>query len=148
MRYHRIIIMTDADVDGSHIRTLLLTFFHRRMPGIIQSGRTLIACPPLYLVSRGRQKVYAYDENEKDIIASKLTTSRGSPNIQRYKGLGEMNADQLWDTTMNPENRKMMQVSIHDASKAGELISMLMGDQVAPRRNFIQTHALEAHLDI
>ena len=148
MRYHRIIIMTDADVDGSHIRTLLLTFFHRRMPGIIQSGRMLIACPPLYLVSRGRQKVYAYDEKEKEIITSKLTTSRGAPSIQRYKGLGEMNADQLWDTTMNPENRKMMQVSIGDASQAGELISMLMGDQVAPRRNFIQTHALEAQLDV
>ena len=148
MRYHRIIIMTDADVDGSHIRTLLLTFFHRRMPGIIQSGRMLIACPPLYLVSRGRQKIYAYDENEKEVIASKLTTSRASPSIQRYKGLGEMNADQLWDTTMNPENRKMMKVTINDISEASELMSMLMGDLVAPRRSFIQTHALEAHLDV
>ena len=148
MRYHRIIIMTDADVDGSHIRTLLLTFFHRRMPGLIQSGRLLIACPPLYLVSRGRQKVYAYDESEKESITKRLTTARSAPHIQRYKGLGEMNADQLWDTTMNPQHRKMMTVTLDDLSETGELISMLMGEQVAPRRNFIQTHALEAQLDI
>ena len=148
MRYHHVIIMTDADVDGSHIRTLLLTFFHRRMPGLIQSGRLLIACPPLYLVSRGRQKAYAYDEAEKEEIANRLTTSRTIPHIQRYKGLGEMNADQLWDTTMDPNVRKMMRVTIDDISETSETISMLMGEQVAPRRTFIQTHALEANLDI
>ena len=148
MRYHSIIIMTDADVDGSHIRTLLLTFFHRRMPGLIQSGRLLIACPPLYLVSQGRNKVYAYDEKEKDTLSARLTTSRGNPHLQRYKGLGEMNAEQLWDTTMDPSTRKMLRVVMDDVSETGELISMLMGNQVPPRRTFIQTHALQARLDV
>ena len=148
MRYHSIIIMTDADVDGSHIRTLLLTFFHRRIPGLIQSGRLHIACPPLYLVSRGHNKVYAYDEKEKDALAARLTTSRANPHIQRYKGLDEMNAEQLWDTTMDPLARNTLRVVHDDASETGELISMLMGDQVPHRRTFIQTHALEAKLDV
>ena len=149
MRYHRIIIMTDADVDGSHIRTLLLTFFHRRMPGMIQSGRLYIACPPLYLVARGRTKVYAYDDDEKDHLVKRMTTARANPHIQRYKGLGEMNADQLWETTMNPDARKMLQVSMHDIQETNDTMNMLMGEQVAPRKAFITTNARSvANLDV
>ena len=148
MRYHRVIIMTDADVDGSHIRTLLLTFFHRRMPGLIQSGRLYIACPPLYLVSRGRNRVYCYDEAEKDRVARRMTTSRSVPHIQRYKGLGEMNPDQLWETTMNPDHRKMLQVTIDDLSITNDTVAMLMGEEVRPRKAFIFSNAASANLDI
>ena len=149
MRYHRIIIMTDADVDGSHIRTLLLTFFHRRMPGIIQSGRLYIACPPLYLVARGRNRAYAYDDGEKDRLIKRMSTARATAHLQRYKGLGEMNPDQLWETTMNPDNRKMLQVTMDDVSDTNDTITMLMGEEVAPRKSFITTNAHQvANLDI
>ena len=144
MRYHRVIIMTDADVDGSHIRTLLLTFFHRRMPGIIPSGRLYIACPPLYLVSRGRNRAYAFDEAEKDRLVSRMTTARANPHLQRYKGLGEMNDQQLWDTTMDPDNRKMLRVTLDDLTETNDTISMLMGEQVAPRKSFITSNARQA----
>ena len=144
LRYHKIIIMTDADVDGSHIRTLLLTYFQRRMPQLIADNHLYIACPPLYLVSRGRQKAYAYDDEQKDHLMERMSTARGQAHLQRYKGLGEMNAEQLWDTTMNPDNRRMMLVSCPDAGEAGDTIRLLMGDEVAPRRTFIQTHALDA----
>ena len=144
LRYHKIIIMTDADVDGSHIRTLLLTYFQRRMPQLIAGSHLYIACPTLYLVSRGRQKAYAYDDEQKDHLMVRMSTARGQAHLQRYKGLGEMNAEQLWDTTMNPDNRRMMLVSCPDAGEAGDTIRLLMGDEVAPRRTFIQTHALDA----
>ena len=149
MRYHRVIIMTDADVDGSHIRTLLLTFFHRRMTEIIPSGRLFIACPPLYLIARGRNRAYAFDEKEKDRLVKKLSTARTSAHIQRYKGLGEMNPDQLWETTMDPSSRKMLQVTLDDLSSTNDTISMLMGDQVPPRKSFIISNArLVSNLDI
>ena len=148
IRYGRIIIMTDADVDGSHIKTLLLTFFHRRMPELIQRGHLYIACPPLYLVSRARSRVYAYDEDEKDAAVKRLG-ARGTPNIQRYKGLGEMNADELWDTTMDPEKRKMMQVRVGDLEDAHETFTVLMGEAVAPRKKFIEENAASvSNLDI
>ena len=136
--------MTDADVDGSHIRTLLLTYFQRRMPQLISGGHLYIACPPLYLVSRGRQKAYAYDEAQKEHLMSRFSTARSEAHLQRYKGLGEMNAEQLWDTTMNPDNRRMLTVSCPDHGEASETIRLLMGNEVAPRRQFIQTHALDA----
>ena len=149
MRYHRVIIMTDADVDGSHIRTLLLTFFHRRMSAIIPSGRLFIACPPLYLVARGRTRAYAFDDTEKDQLVKRMSTARATPHIQRYKGLGEMNPDQLWDTTMNPDNRKMLQVTLDDLSETNDTVSMLMGDEVAPRKSFITSNARQvARLDV
>ena len=149
LRYHKIIIMTDADVDGSHIRTLLLTYFQRRMPRLIRDGHLYIAVPPLYQVKRGRQSAYAYDDEDKDRLVRRMTTARGEPHLQRYKGLGEMNADQLWETTMNPDNRRMLQVQCPDAADASETIRLLMGEEVAPRRRFIQNNALSAaHLDI
>ena len=148
MRYHRIIIMTDADVDGSHIRTLLLTYFHRRMPGLIPAGRLYIACPPLYLVSRGRNRVYCYDEDEKDQAAKRMTTSRSAAHIQRYKGLGEMNPDQLWETTMNPEQRKMLQVTLGDLADTNDTMAMLMGDEVRLRKSFIENNARTANIDV
>ena len=149
MRYHRVIIMTDADVDGSHIRTLLLTFFHRRMTSIIPSGRLFIACPPLYLVARGRTRAYAFDEAEKDRLVKRMSTARATPHIQRYKGLGEMNPEQLWETTMNPDNRKMLQVTLDDVTEANDTVSMLMGEEVAPRKSFITSNARQvAHLDV
>ena len=141
MRYHRVVIMTDADVDGSHIRTLLLTFFHRRMPGLIASGRLYIACPPLYQVSRGRTKAYAYDESQKESLMQRLSTPRAQPHLQRYKGLGEMNAEQLWETTMDPEARKMLQVTLDDTHEVNETMTMLMGEVVAPRKAFIFANA-------
>ena len=148
LRYARIIIMTDADVDGSHIKTLLLTYFHRRMPELITYGHLYIACPPLYLVSRARTKIYAYDEGQKEAAVKRLST-RGTPHIQRYKGLGEMNPDELWETTMDPINRKMLQVKVGDIEDAEEAFTVLMGDAVAPRKQFIEENAKKvANLDI
>ena len=148
LRYHRIIIMTDADVDGSHIRTLILTFFFRHMRELIEEGYLYIAQPPLYKITAGRDSHYAYSEGEREGIMVQLK-GRRSVNIQRYKGLGEMNAEQLWETTMDPEKRTLLRVEIDDAASADETFSMLMGDVVAPRRNFIQTNALEVkNLDV
>jgi DNA gyrase subunit B len=139
IRYHRIIIMTDADVDGAHIRTLLLTLFYRHFPEIIEKGFIYIAQPPLYQISKGKEKFYVYSDREKDDLIKKLATDKVS--IQRYKGLGEMNPNLLWETTMNPENRVLLQVKVTDAEAADQVFSMLMGDEVGPRKHFIQTHA-------
>lgn len=148
LRYHRVIIMCDADVDGSHIRTLLLTFFFRHMPELIHHGHLYIAQPPLYKISVGRKDQYVYTDSEREEVLGQLNGKR-NVHIQRYKGLGEMNSDQLWNTTMNPESRTLLQVSVADAVIADDTFTVLMGDEVAPRRNFIQTHALEVtNLDI
>ncbi|MCJ7444583.1 MAG: DNA topoisomerase (ATP-hydrolyzing) subunit B [Methanotrichaceae archaeon] len=136
-RYHKIVIMTDADVDGSHIRTLLLTFFYRYMKPLIETGYIYIAQPPLYQVRKGKQVNYAYSNNE----LNELLKSIGKAAVQRYKGLGEMNPEQLWDTTMNPENRTFSKVTLEDAVEADRIFTILMGDQVEPRREFIETHA-------
>jgi DNA gyrase subunit B len=180
VRYHRIILMTDADVDGAHIRTLLLTFIYRYLPDLITRGYVYIAQPPLYKIQKGREAHYAYSDKERDEILKKLKVplekketddvvlptlggeaeaevapvadvapKRGSNVIiQRYKGLGEMNPEQLWETTMNPENRVLLQVSIDDAEAADQVFTMLMGDEVPPRKRFIQTHAKQAILDV
>ena len=174
IRYHRIVIMTDADVDGAHIRTLLLTFFFRYMPDVIKNGYLYIADPPLYKVSAGKQSMYVHTEAERDAAVAKLTKNKAKTvtkelteaeagakattsatkeiagvNIQRYKGLGELNPEQLWETTMNPENRILHQVAVEDAEKADELFDTLMGSDVEPRKKFIQTHAKSvSNLDI
>lgn len=182
VRYHRVILMTDADVDGSHIRTLLLTFFFRYLPEMLSRGYIYIAQPPLYKVQKGKEILYAYSDEERDKVLKQLkvpvaavtkvtddvalpTTGEEGPEvsisevvtkdkkvpglvIQRYKGLGEMNPDQLWETTMNPENRVLKQVTVEDAQAADEIFTMLMGDEVPPRKRFIQTHAKMATLDI
>ncbi|MFH1750007.1 MAG: DNA topoisomerase (ATP-hydrolyzing) subunit B [bacterium] len=151
IRYHRIIIMTDADVDGSHIRTLLLTLFYRYFPEIINKGYLYIAQPPLYAISKGKNKAYAYTEEDKITILDEFKKKHGSVGIgiQRYKGLGEMNPDQLWVTTLDPENRVLLQVKIQDAEEADHIFSMLMGDEVEPRKRFIQTRAKSVqNLDI
>ena len=149
LRYHRVVIMTDADVDGAHIRTLLLTFFFRYMQGLIEKGHLYIAQPPLYLISHGKQKDYVYTEDEREDLIKEITSTGGKYSLQRYKGLGEMNPDQLWETTMNPENRTLLQVNIEDAAEADRTFDMLMGAKVPPRRRFIQTHAKEVrNLDI
>ncbi len=146
-RYHRVIIMTDADVDGSHIRTLALTFFFRRMPALIDAGYLYIAQPPLYRIQTGRRVQYAYTEEEKDKVLSQVQGR--SPRLQRYKGLGEMNPDQLWETTMDPEARQMLLVTLEDRAEAEDAFVTLMGDQVAPRRAFIQANALSVkNLDV
>ena len=150
LRYHRIIIMTDADVDGSHIRTLLLTFFYRQMYEIVEKGHVYIALPPLYKITKGKEFVYASDESEKDNAIKKLSKNgtRGL-EVQRYKGLGEMNPEQLWTTTMDPTNRRMMRVDIKDVQDANESFEILMGDDVEPRREFIDANALSVkELDI
>ncbi len=149
LRYHRIIIMTDADVDGEHIMTLLLTFFFRHLPYIIEKGHLYVAQPPLYKISIGKNAHYAYSDDERDkVVKDQGKELKTPPNIQRYKGLGEMNPEQLWETTMNPANRVMRQVNISDAVAADQVFSMLMGDEVPPRKRFIQTHAKSATLDI
>lgn len=155
LRYHRIVIMTDADVDGAHIRTLLLTFLFRHYPDVIKNGYLYIAQPPLYAITRGGKTVYAYSDEEKNLTLKEMGTGASDgkeqkqPSIQRYKGLGEMNAEQLWETTMNPENRMLLNVTIDDALKADETFSMLMGNEVEPRKRFIQTHARSVeNLDI
>ena len=149
LRYHKIIIMTDADVDGSHIRTLILTFFFRYMKDLIENGYVYIALPPLYLVKKGREERYCWTEEEREIIVKELGGGKDdSVNIQRYKGLGEMNPEQLWTTTMDPAKRSLKQVSIESAAEADHLFSMLMGDEVAPRREFIEKNAKYARIDI
>jgi DNA gyrase subunit B len=142
-RYHKIVIMTDADVDGAHIRTLLLTFFFRQMQELIEAGYVFIAQPPLYRLSRGKKEYYCYTEEEREAIAKELKDGKGSTSIhvQRYKGLGEMNPDQLWNTTMSPENRTLLQVTIDEATEASLLFERLMGDDVEPRREFIEQNA-------
>ncbi len=140
LRYGRIIIMTDADVDGAHIRTLLLTFFFRYMPQLIEDGHLYIAQPPLYRIAYKNTIKYAYSDKEKDKTVKDLNVG-DKANVQRYKGLGEMNPEQLWETTMNPENRTLLLVTVDDAAEADRTFDMLMGDAVDPRRRFIQTHA-------
>jgi len=147
LRYHRIIIMTDADVDGAHIRTLLLTFFYRHMPQVIEAGYLYIAQPPLYRVSTGKQTRYAHTEKERDAIIKAFNVKNLS--VQRFKGLGEMNADQLWETTMNPETRVLLRAEIDDAVEADAIFTMLMGEKVAPRKNFINAEARKVqNLDV
>jgi DNA gyrase subunit B len=147
LRYHRIIIMTDADVDGAHIRTLLLTFFYRHMPQVIEEGYLYIAQPPLYRVSTGKVTRYAQSEQERDRIVKEFNVKNLS--VQRFKGLGEMNADQLWETTMNPETRTLLRVDSENAAAADEMFTMLMGEKVAPRKDFIKTEARKVrNLDI
>ncbi|PQJ31996.1 DNA topoisomerase (ATP-hydrolyzing) subunit B [Nonlabens arenilitoris] len=144
LRYHKVVIMCDADIDGSHIATLILTFFFRYMREMIEKGYIYIATPPLYLVKKGAKKRYAWSDKERDEIADSFG---GGVNIQRYKGLGEMNADQLWDTTMNPEFRTLRQVTIDSLPEADRIFSMLMGDEVPPRREFIEKNAIYANID-
>ncbi|MDX5404745.1 MAG: DNA topoisomerase (ATP-hydrolyzing) subunit B [Bacteroidota bacterium] len=148
LRYHKVIIMCDADVDGSHIATLILTFFFRYMKDLIERGYIYIASPPLYLVKKGQKSEYAWNENQRDLLAQRLGGEKESGvSIQRYKGLGEMNAEQLWDTTMNPEGRTLKQVTIESAAEADRIFSMLMGDDVPPRREFIEKNARYAKID-
>lgn len=144
LRYHKVVIMCDADVDGSHIETLILTFFFRYMRELIEHGHVYIATPPLYLVKKGQKKRYAWNDEERDAIAE---TYSGGVSIQRYKGLGEMNAEQLWDTTMNPDFRTLRQITIENATEADRIFSMLMGDEVPPRREFIEKNAVYANID-
>src|SRR5690606_6603135 len=149
LRYHKIIIMTDADVDGSHIRTLILTFFFRYMKELIENGYVYIALPPLYLVKKGKEERYCWTEEERDALVKELGGGKDdSVTLQRYKGLGEMNPEQLWSTTMDPARRTLKQVSIESAAEADHLFSMLMGDEVAPRRDFIEQNAKYARIDI
>ena len=143
-RYHRIIIMTDADVDGSHIATLMLTFFFRKMKELIENGHVYIATPPLFLVKKGQQERYCWTEKERDEITAEM--GKGV-HVQRYKGLGEMNSHQLWETTMNPDTRILRKVTIDNAAEADRVFSMLMGDEVPPRREFIEKHAHYANID-
>ncbi|WP_075342547.1 DNA topoisomerase (ATP-hydrolyzing) subunit B [Tenacibaculum agarivorans] len=144
LRYHKVVIMCDADVDGSHIATLILTFFFRYMKEMVEQGYIYIATPPLYLVKKGQKREYAWDDNQRDLINQKMG---GGAAIQRYKGLGEMNAEQLWDTTMNPEFRTLRQVTIDNMAEADRVFSMLMGDEVPPRRDFIEKNAKYANID-
>jgi len=146
LRYHKIIIMTDADVDGAHIRTLLLTFFFRQMPDLIEAGHVFIAQPPLYRVFKGKQEHYAYTEAEREEYVGRLGNGKGGEgtknvSVQRYKGLGEMNPDQLWKTTMDPETRTLLRVDIEDGAMASRLFDELMGDEVEPRKEFIEKNA-------
>ena len=146
LRYHKIIIMTDADVDGEHIMTLILTFFFRHLPEIVEKGHIYVAQPPLYKISANKKIFYAYTDEEKETIVK--TNFSGNYNLQRYKGLGEMNPDQLWETTMNPENRILRLITVEDTEEADRTFSMLMGEEVGPRKKFIQAHAKMANLDI
>jgi DNA gyrase subunit B len=148
LRYHKIIIMCDADVDGSHIATLILTFFFRYMKELIEAGYIYIAAPPLYLVKKGKKETYAWSDEERDRLFEEYGgDNKSGVSLQRYKGLGEMNADQLWDTTMNPEHRLLRQVTIESAAEADRIFSMLMGDDVPPRRDFIEQNAKYANID-
>ena len=147
LRYHKIVIMTDADIDGSHISTLILTFFFRYMKELIENGYVYIASPPLYLLKRGNKKLYAWNDKEREELTKELSVDGRGVEIQRYKGLGEMNAEQLWETTLNPENRILKQVTIENAGEADRIFSMLMGDEVPPRREFIEKNAVYANID-
>ncbi|MBS1503942.1 MAG: DNA topoisomerase IV subunit B, partial [Bacteroidetes bacterium] len=149
LRYHKIIIMTDADVDGSHITTLILTFFFRYMKELVEFGYVYIATPPLYLVKKGKDQEYCWNEAQREAAIQRLKGSgkEDSVHTQRYKGLGEMNAEQLWETTMNPDTRTLRQVSIENAAECDHTFSMLMGDEVAPRREFIEKNAKYARID-
>jgi DNA gyrase subunit B len=149
LRYHKIIIMCDADVDGSHIQTLILTFFFRYMKELIEQGYVYIATPPLYQVKKGNKSAYAWNDDQRDMLIQQMKGSGtdSSVSVQRYKGLGEMNAEQLWETTMNPEGRTLRQVTIENAAEADQIFSMLMGDDVPPRREFIEKHAKYANID-
>jgi len=144
LRYHKVVIMCDADVDGSHIATLILTFFFRYMRELIEKGYVYIATPPLYMVKKGTKKDYAWNEDERLALMEQF--GNGS-NVQRYKGLGEMNAEQLWETTMNPEHRTLRQITIDSLPEADRVFSMLMGDEVPPRRDFIEKNATYARID-
>ena len=144
LRYHKVVIMCDADIDGSHIATLILTFFFRYMKALIENGHIFIATPPLYLVKKGAKKQYAWTESERDVLMAEFGSGA---TIQRYKGLGEMNAEQLWDTTINPEFRTLRQVQIDNGTEADRVFSMLMGDEVPPRREFIEKNAIYAKID-
>ena len=144
LRYHKVIIMCDADVDGSHISTLILTFFFRFMKELIEEGHVYIAAPPLYLVKKGNKKEYAWNDDQRDQANARMG---GSAAIQRYKGLGEMNAEQLWETTMDPSFRTLRQITIESLAEADRVFSMLMGDEVPPRREFIEKNAVYANID-
>ncbi|MFO7608144.1 MAG: toprim domain-containing protein, partial [Candidatus Krumholzibacteriia bacterium] len=146
LRYHRIIIMTDADVDGSHIRTLILTLFFRHFREIIEGGHMFIAEPPLYRVKKGKIEVYAYSDAQKDKLVNEMGGQKGV-YVQRYKGLGEMNPEQLWETTMNPDTRTMTRVTVEDAAEADHIFTILMGDDVEPRRRFIEENAALVNVD-
>ena len=149
LRYHKIIIMCDADVDGSHIETLILTFLFRYMKELIEHGYVYIATPPLYQVKKGGKSEYAWNDDQRDLLIQQMKGSgtESSVGVQRYKGLGEMNAEQLWETTMNPEGLTLRQVTIDNAVEADQIFSMLMGDEVPPRREFIEKHAKYANID-
>ena len=148
LRYYKVIIMTDADIDGSHITTLIMTFFFRHMEDLIKNGHLYIATPPLYLIKKGKQEKYCWSEEERQETVNEFSSGKeGNVHIQRYKGLGEMNAGQLWDTTMNPEYRTLRQITIESAAEADRIFSMLMGDEVPPRREFIEKHAKYANID-
>ena len=148
LRYHKVVIMTDADIDGAHISTLILTFFFRYMKELIENGYVYIAQPPLYLLKKGSKKVYAYNEKEREEITLQLAPDGKGVEVQRYKGLGEMNPEQLWDTTLNPEFRILKQVTIESLADADNVFSMLMGDEVPPRREFIEKNAIYAKIDV
>ena len=149
LRYHKLIIMTDADVDGSHIATLILTFIFRYMKEMVEQGYVYLAQPPLYLVRKGKEAEYAYNEEQRQELVIKLGAGKEeSVTIQRYKGLGEMNSEQLWETTMDPTRRTLKRVNIDNAAEADRVFSMLMGDDVPPRREFIETHAKYAKIDV
>jgi DNA gyrase subunit B len=149
LRYHKLIIMTDADVDGSHIATLILTFIYRYMKELVEQGYVYLAQPPLYLVKKGKEQAYAWNEEQRKAFVEKFGGGKeDSVNVQRYKGLGEMNADQLWETTMNPSTRSLKRVTLESVTEADRIFSMLMGDEVAPRREFIESHAKYARLDV
>ncbi len=148
MRYHKIIIMTDADVDGAHIRTLLLTFFYRYMTPLIEGGYVYAAQPPLFQTKKGKEVYYTYGEKEQERLMANLSDKPGKADIQRYKGLGEMDFNQLWETTMDYNHRTLIQITLEDSAAADEIFTTLMGDKVPPRRRFIEENAKYANLDI
>ena len=147
LRYHKVVIMCDADIDGSHIVTLILTFFFRQMKELVEQGYIYIAAPPLYLVKKGKNQQYCWTETDREEAVRRLGGPDGRADIQRYKGLGEMNAQQLWETTMDPDVRTLRQVTIDSAAEADRIFSMLMGDEVPPRKEFIESHAKFARID-